>query len=135
PRCAPGALPRHRRHGHPIARHGTSFTHHLNMISAATDDTMPGGPPEAASRGEKESLLAQIKSILSGEALVRADEPLAKRTTLRVGGDADFYVEPATEDDLSALLRWCSGRQVPFVVLGRGSNLLVRDGGIRGVVI
>jgi UDP-N-acetylenolpyruvoylglucosamine reductase len=60
---------------------------------------------------------------------------LAKRTTLRVGGPADFYVEPASEDDLSALLRFCQERQLPVVLLGRGSNLLIKDRGIRGVVI
>jgi UDP-N-acetylenolpyruvoylglucosamine reductase len=60
---------------------------------------------------------------------------MAKHTTLRVGGPADVYVEPAGEDDLAALLQYCRAHAVPFFILGRGSNLLVRDGGIRGVVI
>ena len=66
---------------------------------------------------------------------MRRNEPLAKRTTLRVGGPADVYVEPASEADLAAVLKFCAARGVKFFVLGRGSNLLVRDGGIRGVVI
>ena len=69
------------------------------------------------------------------EALVRADEPLAKRTTLRAGGHADIYVEPSSEEELALLVRFCRKRGVPLMVLGRGSNLLIRDGGIRGVVI
>jgi UDP-N-acetylenolpyruvoylglucosamine reductase len=69
------------------------------------------------------------------QAIVRLHEPLAKRTTLRVGGCADVYVEPSNEAELAEAIQ-CSRRQeIPFMVLGRGSNLLVRDGGFRGVVI
>jgi UDP-N-acetylenolpyruvoylglucosamine reductase len=67
--------------------------------------------------------------------VIRRDEPLAKHTTLRVGGPADVYVEPASEQDLAAVLAYCQGQHSQFFVLGRGSNLLVKDGGFRGVVI
>jgi len=80
-------------------------------------------------------LARELAQRVSLETLVRVDEPLAKRTTLRVGGPADLYVEPASEDDLAATLRFCGERELKFFVLGRGSNLLVRDGGFRGVVI
>ena len=72
---------------------------------------------------------------LSPATVIRPDEPLAKHTTLRVGGPADTYVEPASEEDLAAVLAYCDERSLPFFVLGRGSNLLVRDGGFRGVVV
>src|SRR5215510_13611515 len=72
---------------------------------------------------------------LSPDAVVRRDEPLARRTTLRVGGAADYYVEPASEEDLKAVLEFCREKELPWLVIGRGSNLLVRDGGFRGVVI
>jgi UDP-N-acetylenolpyruvoylglucosamine reductase len=72
---------------------------------------------------------------VSRETLIRHDEPLARRTTLRVGGPADVYVEPASEVDLAAVLRFCAERGLPVFVLGRGSNLLVRDGGFRGVAV
>ncbi len=78
---------------------------------------------------------AALATLLSGETVVRVGEPLAKRTTLRVGGPADYYVEPASEADLSRLLQYCKEQNLKFTVLGRGSNLLIRDGGIRGVVI
>src|SRR5208283_3245944 len=67
--------------------------------------------------------------------VVRQDEPLAKRTTLRVGGCAEVYVEPSSEDDLAGVLQTCREEGVPWMLLGRGSNLLIRDGGVGGVVI
>lgn len=78
---------------------------------------------------------SELNAAVSKATLVRRDEPLAKRTTLRVGGAADFYIEPANEQDLAAVLKQCGRQAMPFFILGRGSNLLVRDGGFRGVVI
>jgi UDP-N-acetylenolpyruvoylglucosamine reductase len=72
---------------------------------------------------------------MSAGTVVRRNEPLAKHTTLRVGGPADAYVEPASENDLASVLKFCHGRGVPCFVIGRGSNLLVRDGGFRGAVV
>ncbi|MBK7999552.1 MAG: UDP-N-acetylmuramate dehydrogenase [Verrucomicrobia bacterium] len=88
---------------------------------------------EAVSSNEQ--TLAALTACVSPESIVRRDEPLAKRTTLRVGGKADYYVEPASEVDLSRVLKLCAERQLKFTLLGRGSNLLIKDGGIRGVVI
>jgi UDP-N-acetylenolpyruvoylglucosamine reductase len=90
-----------------------------------------GTQPKPASRDWAAELLARI----STDSVVRPDEPLARRTTLRVGGRADVFVEPASEDDLARVLQFCAQRHLPFTVLGRGSNLLIKDGGIRGVVI
>jgi UDP-N-acetylenolpyruvoylglucosamine reductase len=87
-------------------------------------------PPEAL---EKQA--QALRAHLSSAAIVRAAEPLARRTTLRVGGPADLYVEPASEPDLAETLRFASAQSLPVFVLGRGSNLLVRDGGVRGLVI
>ena len=76
-----------------------------------------------------------LTGLVSVETLVRPNEPLSKRSTLRVGGPADLYVEPASESDLAAVLGFCTRRNIPLFVLGRGSNLLVRDGGFRGAVV
>jgi len=78
---------------------------------------------------------ASLVRCLSPGAVVRAHEPLAKRTTLRVGGPADLYVEPANESDLSLLLQFAGEHKSPFFVLGRGSNLLIKDSGFRGIAI
>jgi UDP-N-acetylenolpyruvoylglucosamine reductase len=77
----------------------------------------------------------ELAKQVSSETIIRLDEPLARRTTLRVGGPADLYVEPALEEDLAAVLRFCAEHSLKFFILGRGSNLLVRDGGFRGVVL
>jgi UDP-N-acetylmuramate--L-alanine ligase/UDP-N-acetylenolpyruvoylglucosamine reductase len=82
-----------------------------------------------------EEIMAGLSAVLSNEAVLERDEPLASRTTIRIGGKADFYVEPASEEDLAAVLRFCASRRLPFTIFGRGSNLVVRDGGFRGVVV
>ena len=66
---------------------------------------------------------------------VREREPLAGHTSFRIGGPADHLVFPADRADLIALLAQLRQQEVPFVILGGGTNVLVRDGGIRGVVI
>lgn len=80
-------------------------------------------------------LIAELVRCVSRETVVRRDEPLAKHTTLRVGGPTELYVEPALEADLAGMVKLCRARGVPFFVIGRGSNLLVRDGGFRGAII
>ena len=77
----------------------------------------------------------KLKEIVGEEGDVRLYEPLAKHTTLRVGGPAQFWVEPRTEAAFAELIRFCRVENLPLFIIGRGSNLLVRDGGIRGVVV
>src|SRR5947209_10612181 len=77
----------------------------------------------------------KLKEIVGEIGDVRLYEPLSKHTTLRVGGPAQFWVEPRNETALSELIRFCRRDNLPLFVIGRGSNLLVRDGGIRGVVV
>jgi UDP-N-acetylenolpyruvoylglucosamine reductase len=81
------------------------------------------------------SIAGELAARLSFATLLRCDEPMAKHTTLRVGGPADIYVEPANERELAAILKFCGERTLKIFILGRGSNLIVRDGGFRGVVI
>ena len=90
--------------------------------------------PEPAERS-RAGATSELAQLVSAATVIRRDEPLAKHTTLRVGGPADVYVEPASEVDLAAVLAYCHEGGRPFFVLGRGSNLLVKDGGCRGVVI
>ncbi|MGH7936103.1 MAG: FAD-binding protein, partial [Chthoniobacterales bacterium] len=77
----------------------------------------------------------KLKEIVGAEGEVRLSEPLARHTTLRVGVPAQFWVEPRTEAALAELIRFCRRENLPLFVIGRGSNLLVRDVGIRGVVV
>jgi UDP-N-acetylmuramate--L-alanine ligase/UDP-N-acetylenolpyruvoylglucosamine reductase len=77
----------------------------------------------------------KLKAIVGEEGEMRLYEPLSKHTTLRVGGPAQFWVEPRNENAFAELIRSCRTEGLPLFVIGRGSNLLVRDGGIRGVVV
>jgi UDP-N-acetylmuramate--alanine ligase len=77
----------------------------------------------------------RLKAIVGEDGDVRLYEPLAKHTTLRVGGPAQFWVEPRTETAFAELIRYCRSENIPLFIIGRGSNLLVRDGGVRGVVV
>lgn len=71
---------------------------------------------------------------ITGEGTVRIFEPMSRHTTLRVGGPAEFWVEPKTEAAFAALVKYAAFEGLPFMVVGRGSNLLVQDGGIPGIV-
>ena len=74
---------------------------------------------------------AELKRLLP-EA--RLDEPLSRYTTFRIGGPADAFLEVKSRETLAEALRFCREHGVSFMALGFGSNLLVRDGGVRGVV-
>ncbi|HEX2685007.1 MAG TPA: UDP-N-acetylmuramate dehydrogenase [Kofleriaceae bacterium] len=74
-----------------------------------------------------------LRDLLGGG--VRFDEPMRRHTTLKIGGPADAFAEPASVQEVAALARWCAAARLPITVVGGGSNLLVRDGGIRGVVL
>ena len=68
-------------------------------------------------------------------AEVERDRPLARLTTVRTGGPADFFARPDTAERLSELLAWADGEKIDVGVVGSGSNLLVADEGFRGLVI
>ena len=79
--------------------------------------------------------LIQALCALSGSGQVRTSEPMRLHTTFRVGGPADIFYLPRTEEELSGAVQAARRESVPVTVVGNGSNLLVRDGGIRGLVI
>jgi UDP-N-acetylenolpyruvoylglucosamine reductase len=81
------------------------------------------------------SRVEAFQEMLTKDSRVFENEQLAFRTTLSVGGPADVLIEVACESDLSQALRYCTANSIPIFMLGRGSNLVIRDGGIRGVVI
>lgn len=68
-------------------------------------------------------------------AVPERNVPLAGLTTWRIGGPAEWYCEPGNEAELQAALRWAAGRGLGVQVLGRGSNVLVSDEGLAGLVI
>jgi UDP-N-acetylmuramate dehydrogenase len=80
-----------------------------------------------------EDLAKELCARMRGTVLTR--EPMARHTTFKIGGPADLAVVPEDADDLKAALHFARSRGLPVFVLGSGSNTLVRDGGIRGMVI
>jgi UDP-N-acetylmuramate dehydrogenase len=77
--------------------------------------------------------LEKVARELRGEA--KWDEPMSQHTSLRVGGPADLFIEPADLADLRDALANLRAQDIPYCVIGGGYNLLVRDGGFRGCVI
>jgi UDP-N-acetylmuramate--alanine ligase len=90
---------------------------------------------EEATKLVKDLEISALLREVMGAGEVKLYEPLSKHTTLRVGGPAQFWVEPETRGGLANVLEFCAVNRLPILFIGRGSNLLVRDGGIDGVVI
>ncbi|WP_372630764.1 UDP-N-acetylmuramate dehydrogenase [Cohnella sp.] len=80
-----------------------------------------------------QQLVAELER--AGIGQLRMNEPLSSHTTWKIGGPADVLIVPASDEELEAALRLCAAREVPWTVLGRGSNTLVSDKGVRGAVI
>ncbi len=99
------------------------------VLSLGAGDIHEQGSTLAADLARME----ELQRVMAAGA-IRLYEPLSKHTTLRVGGPAQFWAEPETELGFAQLVRHCHQQNYPLFVIGRGSNLLVRDGGIRGVV-
>jgi UDP-N-acetylmuramate--alanine ligase len=129
-------------HGH----RGVSYQARLDWVHRDVGNMLESGDLVlslgAGNIHEQLSILAadlviaeKFKEMVGQEGDVRLYEPLAKHTTLRVGGPAQFWVEPRDEKAFSELIKFCRRENLPLFVIGRGSNLLVRDGGIRGVVV
>jgi len=103
-----------------------------NIQDVAADYVSKLRNNDAASNDE---FLSELNGRLGADSLVKPNEPLANKTTLRVGGSADYYAEPASETDLQVLLRVAAKHGLKIHFLGRGSNLVVPDSGVRGLVI
>lgn len=99
------------------------------IISLGAGNIHEAGTRLAQDLGTREKLLGVM-----GAGTIKLHEPLSKHTTMRIGGPAQFWVEPETEEGFADLVQYCFDEAIPFMVMGRGSNLLVRDGGIPGVV-
>ena len=72
---------------------------------------------------------------LLGKDRVLVDEPMKRHTTFRIGGPADFFLLPSTVDEVRGILEIFREEELPYFILGNGSNLLVSDKGYRGVII
>ncbi|NLD46220.1 MAG: UDP-N-acetylmuramate dehydrogenase [Clostridiaceae bacterium] len=80
-------------------------------------------------------LIYQAVASITDEKNIKIDEPMRCHTSFKVGGPADLLVAPASSEELSRIIKYCKKEDVPIFVMGNGTNLLVTDKGIRGVVV
>ena len=85
--------------------------------------------------GYDSTRLAHRLMQIVGEDNVLVDEPMSEHTTFKIGGPADLFVTPDDADEIAEVLEACRAAEVPYFVLGCGSDLLVSDEGYRGVII
>ena len=83
---------------------------------------------------DPERIAEDLAAIVGGDALLR-EEPMSAHTTFKIGGPAEFFVRPQTPEQVATVAALCHEQDVPCYVLGLGSNVLVSDDGLRGVVI
>ncbi len=79
--------------------------------------------------------IAQLLGKIADRSNIKIDEPLKNHTSFKIGGKADIFVTPGDPDCLISVYKACSEKKIPLFVMGNGTNLIVRDKGIRGVVI
>lgn len=75
----------------------------------------------------------KVKEFFKGN--ISISEPLSRFTTFRIGGPADYYLEPKDRDDLLKLIKYLKEINYPYIIIGNGSNILISDDGIRGAAI
>lgn len=80
------------------------------------------------------NIAENLEKILNKENIL-INEPMSKHTSFKIGGTADYFVKVKTEEELKSVLNFAKSEKIPFLIIGNGTNLLVRDGGIRGLVI
>ncbi|MGN1267507.1 MAG: FAD-binding protein, partial [Dorea sp.] len=76
----------------------------------------------------------ELKKVVSEEK-IKVDEPMKSHTTFRVGGPASYFVVPETKDEIKEIVACCKAQNMPYYIVGNGSNLLVSDKGYEGVII
>ena len=126
--------------GHTSANHVPDIASiHQAAAALAEDGDLilslgAGNIHEAGYRLAQDLKMRDALQSVMGAGRIKLYEPLSKHTTMRIGGPAQFWVEPESEEGFADLVRHCFDENIPLMVIGRGSNLLVRDGGIPGVV-
>ena len=106
----------------------------MGTVGWMTAQAVVGGEPRRLVSVVGDDFLARLRSELN-DTEVRVDEPMSRHTSFRIGGPADVLLLPHSIDDLRRIVTLVRLEGVPFTVIGNGSNLLIRDGGLRGAVL
>ncbi|SHH92547.1 UDP-N-acetylmuramate dehydrogenase [Clostridium collagenovorans DSM 3089] len=83
---------------------------------------------------QKEVFIQGLEGILE-KSDINFDVPMKNHTTFRVGGNAEIFVTPESYEEVRNIIKLCKTHNMPYYIFGKGSNILVKDGGIKGVVI
>lgn len=121
------------------------------QLAALTEDRKPGDFVAFVGAGDIDGAARQwlarigalrwdqaaetFRAAVSADTKIKREESLARKTTIGLGGNARIYAEPATTNDLQALVRLAKSLAIPVIVLGRGSNLIVPDEGVNALVL
>ena len=82
----------------------------------------------------KNDILKGLQEIIPND-IIEVDEPLKKYTYTETGGKADFYLSPTKNEEVQAIVKYANQHNIPVTYLGNGSNIIIREGGIRGIVL
>ena len=82
----------------------------------------------------KQEFYEKLSKIVRKEQILE-EEPMKKHTTFRIGGPAEYLILPQTTEEIADVIKLCRQEEIPWYIVGNGSNLLVADEGVRGVVI
>lgn len=82
----------------------------------------------------KQKWAQELRQLLPEERILM-DEPLSLHTMTKMGGPADIFASPTNEDETAAVVKYAYENKIPLLLLGNGSNMVVRDGGVRGIVL
>jgi len=116
-----------------IKKLNSTHSRHIHHDAANRRSRKQGADPSISLKVGPE--LSRRTNLLSWPGNVRKDVPLAPFTSIRIGGKAEFFCEPVGLDELLAIYRYALNEKVPVNILGNGSNVLIPDAGIHGLVI
>lgn len=83
----------------------------------------------------KEDIIQKLENSGISKENIKIDEPMSKHTSFKVGGPADIFVKAVSIDDIKSVLEISKKNNLPLFIVGNGSNILVKDNGIRGIVL
>lgn len=83
---------------------------------------------------ETEKIYDELVKVINSNQIFK-NEPMSKHTSFKIGGNADIYVKVKTIEDIKVVLKVAKENNTPTTIIGNGSNVLVKDNGIRGIVI
>lgn len=83
---------------------------------------------------EKSKIVEELENLLKTSIILK-DEPMKKHTSFKIGGIADIYIKANKQEEIKEIIKFTDKYNIPLTIVGNGSNILVTDKGIRGIVL